>query len=135
MVREIVQKGRVYLNYQNRNTWTWFSCNLQETHSDAGNAADWAVESDGLSLLSHTTSISGGVAILFNTSFTPVSYELVEILKGRLLKVRACLENDVLRFICVYAPTKATERLYFLDTLSTILFDCKSEEYLFVVGV
>lgn len=58
----------------------------------------------------------------------------MEILKGRLLKVRACFENDVLFFIFVYAPTKATEILSFLDTLSTILFDCKSEEYLFVGG-
>ena len=107
---------------------------LQETHSDAGNAADWAVEWDGLSLLSHNTSISGGVAILFSKSFTPVSYDVVEVLKGRLLKVRIRFENYVLVFICVYAPTKATERLSFLDTLSTVLFDCNSEEYLFVGG-
>lgn len=40
----------------------------------------------------------------------------------------------MLVFICVYAPTKAAERLSFLDELSTALISCKSEEYLFVGG-
>ncbi len=33
---------------------------LQETHSDLKNAADWAGEWEGVSVLSHNTSLSGG---------------------------------------------------------------------------
>ncbi len=38
---------------------------LQETHGDKKNAVDWVKEFDGTSVLSHNTSVSGGVAILF----------------------------------------------------------------------
>ena len=107
---------------------------LQETHSDAGNAADWALEWDGFSFLSHNTSVSGGVAVLFAKNFTPVSHEIEEIVEGRLLKVRACFENLVFVFICVYAPTKAADRVLFLDTLSAAVSGCNSEEFLFVGG-
>lgn len=86
---------------------------LQETHSAVKNAADWAREFEGTSVLSHHTSTSAGVAVLFAKSFSPVSYVVDEIIKGRLLKVRACFENSVFVFICVYAPTAAVERMVF----------------------
>lgn len=86
---------------------------LQETHSDVKNAADWAREFEGTSVLSHHTSTSAGVAVLFAKSFSPISYVVEEIMKGRLLKVRACFENSVFVFICVYAPTAAVERMVF----------------------
>lgn len=47
---------------------------LQETHSDVKNAADWAREFEGTSVLSHHTSTSAGVAVLFAKSFSPISY-------------------------------------------------------------
>ncbi len=75
---------------------------LQETHSDLRNAADWAVEWDGVSVLSHNTSLSGGVAILFAKSFSPHTYQVDEFVKGRLLKVRATFENVLLSlFVCM----------------------------------
>jgi len=39
-------------------------------------------EWDGISVLSHNTTLSGGVGILFNKSFSPVSYQVKEIVKG-----------------------------------------------------
>ncbi|KAK3557525.1 hypothetical protein QTP70_028477 [Hemibagrus guttatus] len=45
---------------------------LQETHSDISNAADWVKEWDGLVILSHNTSLSGGVALLFARIFYPL---------------------------------------------------------------
>jgi len=90
---------------------------LQETHSDLRNAADWAEEWDGVSVLSHNTSLSGGVAILFAKSFSPTSYQVDEVVKGRLLKVRAIFENYIFVFICVYIPTAQIERMLFLNTL------------------
>ncbi len=54
---------------------------LQETHSDEKNAIEWAKEWGGLLFLSHNTSLSGGVAVLFNKNFTPSSFLVEELLK------------------------------------------------------
>ena len=86
---------------------------LQETHSDAKNATDWALEWEGIAVLSHNSNASGGVACLFAKSFAPISYEVVEVIEGRLLKVRAVFEDHVFIFVCVYAPTTAAERVAF----------------------
>lgn len=86
---------------------------LQETHSDVQNEVNWAMEWDGLSVLSHNNSLSAGVAILFSKNFTPFSYEVDEIIKGRILKIRAVVENQVFVFMCVYAPTATTDRIVF----------------------
>ena len=71
---------------------------------------------------------------LFAKSFTPISYEVVEVIEGRLMKVRACFEIDVFVFVCVYAPTTAAERVAFLETLSTVISGCNGDEYLFIGG-
>lgn len=107
---------------------------LQETHSDLKNAADWVEEWDGIPILSHNTSLSGGVAILFSRSFMPHSYQVEEIVKGRLLKVRASFDKHTFVFICVYTPTSAVERMLFLNTLCSVLQKCCVEEYLFLGG-
>lgn len=107
---------------------------LQETHSDLRNAADWAEEWDGVSVLSHNTSLSGGAAILFAKSFSLTSYQVDEVVKGRLLKVTAIFENYRFVFICVYIPTAQIERMLFLNTLCSVLQKCCVEEYLFLGG-
>lgn len=107
---------------------------VQETHSDAINAADWAREFDGVSILSHLSSVSGGVAILFSKNFIPCSYQIDEIIKGRLLKIRAQFEDRFFVFLCVYAPNNALERMVFLDTLCEVLCSCDSTELLFLGG-
>ncbi len=91
---------------------------VQETHSDILNSSDWAKEFDGLSVLSHLTSTSGGVAILFSKNFIPCSYQVEEVIKGRLLKVVAQFENNFI-FICVYVP---------VNTLEIMLFSRYSEQ-------
>lgn len=45
------------------------------------------------------------------------SYQVDEVVKGRLLKVRATFGNFILVFICVYIPTAPIERMLFLNTL------------------
>lgn len=60
---------------------------IQETHSDQRNEVDWKREWGGQLFLSHKSSVSGGVAILFSKNMTPVSYEFAEIEKGCFLKV------------------------------------------------
>lgn len=44
---------------------------VQETHSDEMNACDWVREFDGMPILSHLSSSSGGFAILFSKGFIP----------------------------------------------------------------
>ncbi|MGL5904155.1 MAG: endonuclease/exonuclease/phosphatase family protein, partial [Cetobacterium sp.] len=107
---------------------------LQETHSDVQNAANWAMEWDGLSFLSHNNSLSAGVAVLFSKKFTPVSYEVDEIIKGRILKIRVVVENQVFVFICVYAPTATADRIVFLDSLCVALQKCINDEILIIGG-
>lgn len=105
---------------------------IQETHSDALNSSDWCKEFDGLSILSHLNSTSSGVAILFSKSFVPVSYQVDEVIKGRLLKVDAQFEKYSFIFICVYVPVNALERMVFLDTLSNVLSNCDTDKVLFL---
>lgn len=75
---------------------------VQEMHSDENNAIEWAKEHSGLSFLSHNTTLSGGVAILFNRNFTPSSIGVEEIAKGRLLKIRAEFEGHGFIYFFVY---------------------------------
>lgn len=49
---------------------------LQETHSSLNNGVDWMKEFNGISVLSHSSNLSGGVAILFNRNFKPISYDV-----------------------------------------------------------
>lgn len=104
---------------------------LQETHSSSDNGVDWMKEFNGISVLSHSSTLSGGVAILFNRNFKPISYDVNEIIKGRLLKVRATYESFVFVLICSYAPTAPVERLLLLDTLCSTLQNCCTEEFCF----
>ncbi len=109
------------------------SC-LFKKHSDMLNSSDWAKEFDGLSVLSHLTSTSGGVAILFSKNCIPCSYQVEEVIKGRLLKVVAQFENCSFIFICVYVPVNTLERMLFLDTLSNVLCNCNPGNSLLLGG-
>ncbi|TWW74405.1 Transposon TX1 uncharacterized 149 kDa protein ORF 2 [Takifugu flavidus] len=52
---------------------------LQETHSDCGIEVDWEKEWEGQVLLSHNTTLSGGVGLLFSRGFTPSSLEVEHV--------------------------------------------------------
>ncbi len=93
---------------------------LQETRSDEKKKLFGPWNGMG-SFLSHNNSLSAGVAVLFSKNFTPVSYEVDDILKGRILKIRTVFENEVFVFICAYAPTATKDRIVFLDTLCLAL--------------
>ncbi len=92
-------------------------------------------EFDGLSILSHLSSTSGGVAILFSKGFIPCSYQVEEIIKGRLLKIMSQFEN---RFFCFYLCSmfliEQLKGCAFLDTLSNVLVNCSTEDVLILGG-
>jgi len=102
--RDYKKRAQIYETLRCKNIDVSF---VQETHSDVLNAADWAKEFDGLVILSHSISLSGGVGVLFSRNFISYSYTIEEVIKGRLLKVKASFENSTFIFICVYAPTAA----------------------------
>ncbi len=55
-------------------------------HSDVKKAADWMQEWDGILSLVIIPHLVVVWVILFTKSFSPVSYQVDEIVKGRLLK-------------------------------------------------
>ncbi|TWW68287.1 hypothetical protein D4764_19G0000850 [Takifugu flavidus] len=59
---------------------------LQETHSDCGIEADWEKEWEGQVLLSHNTTLSGGVGLLFSRGCTPSSLEVEHVDTRRSIK-------------------------------------------------
>lgn len=107
---------------------------LQETHSDQKNEVDWRREGDGLTILSHKSSISGGVAILFSKACIPLSYEVDEIVKGRCVKVVAKFENLNIVFLNIYAPTGGPDRVLFLGIIGNTLKSLKTDDLLFLGG-
>ncbi|TWW71608.1 Transposon TX1 uncharacterized 149 kDa protein ORF 2 [Takifugu flavidus] len=62
-------------------------------------------EWEGQALLSHNTTLSGGVGLLFSRGFTPLSLEVEHVVRGRCLLVKVRLQNHALVFINIYAPT------------------------------
>lgn len=107
---------------------------VQETHSTVDNEVDWKREWEGDVFLSHKTSNSCGVGVLFSKSFSPQSVECEEFIEGRLLKVRVLYENVQFVFITVYAPAVGKERLTFLENVNDAIRDCNDKEFLFIGG-
>lgn len=66
---------------------------LQETHSDFRNDTEWKREWGGEVVLSHHTSVSGGVGFLFSKTFKPNSLEVQHFIDGRLLLTRAQFDH------------------------------------------
>ena len=54
---------------------------IQETHSDDANEVDLRKEWEGNVVLSHKTSISAKLAILFAKNFSPAYYEVEEVVE------------------------------------------------------
>ena len=107
---------------------------LQETHSDVFNETDWKGEWEGEVILSHNTSLSGGVGFLLSKSFNPVSLEVEHFIKGRLLLIKARFDLFTVVFINVYAPTNGAERKLFLLKVNDVLNGCATEDLLFLGG-
>ena len=99
---------------------------LQETHSDVGNEADWSREWEGELILSHHTTLSGGVGFLFSRGFTPTSVEVRHVVEGRCLLVKAHFEHFNVVLINIYDPNNGSERKRFFENLNDILNSCSS---------
>ncbi len=72
---------------------------LQETHSDIKNESELNLWWEGKNCLSHGTNVSAGVAILFSTHLNVNILSEIEIEKGRILMVKAKIDNQLFLFI------------------------------------
>lgn len=77
---------------------------VQETHSNTDNEILWKKELNEDVILSHKFSCSRRVGIVFSKSFLPSWYEMEEIIKGCLLKVKSQCKNVKLFFVNIYVP-------------------------------
>lgn len=68
---------------------------LQETHSDLADEVDWGLWWEGSYTLSHGTNFSAGVAVLFRPAANATVLSFTEVVKGRLLIVRAEIQSSV----------------------------------------
>ncbi len=129
--RDVNKRAQVYELMKLKNIDVMF---LQETHSTKENEVEWMKEWEGKIVLSHKTALSAGVAVLFSKTCLPISYEVFEVVQGRLIKIIAKFENVTMELINVYAPVKPMERMLFLETLCGSLKQCNMESVLVVGG-
>ena len=71
----------------------------------------------GSCTFSHGSFLSAGVAVLLRKNANVTILSSTEVVKGRLLNVRAEIDSSVLCFINIYAPNQGTERVGFFTLL------------------
>ncbi len=72
---------------------------LQETHTNPTDKIDWGLWREGLCAFSHGTNLSAEVAVLFIATANATAFlSSTEVVKGRLLVVRAEIESSVFCF-------------------------------------
>lgn len=94
---------------------------LQETHTDLSNQTQWQSEWIGKVVLSHGSSSSAGVAILFGSEFKEQNVSVFDLLPGRMQRVDVTLHGLNFSLFNVYAPNIGTERTLFFGKLNTAL--------------
>ncbi len=92
-------------------------------------------EWDGISVLSHNTTLSGDVGILFTKSFSPVLLSSwLRIVKGRLLKIRTIFDKICLCFCLCLCSNISNAKIGVFRCTSSTLQTCSTEDYLFLGG-
>lgn len=127
--RDASKRAQVYELMNLKNIDVMF---LQETHSTKENEIEWMKEREGKFILSHKNALSAGVAVLFSETCLPISYDVIKVIQGRLIKIKAIFEHVTMELINVYAPVKSMERMLFLETLC--LKQCNTESFLVLGG-
>ncbi|KAJ3584279.1 hypothetical protein NHX12_014775 [Muraenolepis orangiensis] len=79
---------------------------LQETHRTSADDTDWGLWWEGPQVLSHGSNCSAGVAVLFKSAANATILSSDEVVKGRLLIVRAEIDSTVVCLINIYAPNQ-----------------------------
>ena len=104
---------------------------LQETHTNQVDEVEWGLWWEGTYALSHGSTSSAGVAIMFRASAKAVILSTVEVVKGRLLIVKAEIKGVVLCFINLYGPNQGSERVGIFNLLNNELQNYHQEQLIF----
>ena len=107
---------------------------LQETHSDSRNETDWGLWWGGPHVLSHGTHLSAGVAILFSPLLNIKIISSTEEVKGRVILVKAEIDDFLISFINVYAPNQGSEREEIFKVLEERISDIGQGEFIVLGG-
>ena len=104
---------------------------LQETHTTPADEIDWGLWWEGSCTLSHGTNLSAGVAVLFRKDANVKVLSSTEVVKGRLLIVKAEIEGSVFCFANIYAPNRGTERVGFFALLESEVGNYQHDHFIF----
>ncbi|CAM2114726.1 unnamed protein product [Caretta caretta] len=107
---------------------------LQETHTAPAVEASWWLESGDEVYFSHLGARSAAVATLFSPKLRPEVLGVAEVVPGRLLHVRACVEGLRLNLVSVYAPNAGPEQVRFYRQASAFLGTLDPHECLVLGG-
>ena len=94
---------------------------LKETHSKKDSERQWKNEWGGDMIMSHGSSNSCGVAILFKKGFDCTVLSKIEDPLGRYLILKAEIKDKLYVLINIYAPNKDKDIITFLNNLRTLL--------------
>ena len=104
---------------------------LQETHTTPADEIDWGLWWEGSCTLSHGTNLSAGVAVLFRKDANAKVLSSTEVVKGRLLIVKAEIEGSAFCFANIYAPNRGTERVGFFALLESEVGNYQHDHFIF----
>ena len=107
----------------------------QETHTTCDNEVEWGLSWEGKHFLSHGTSSSAGVAILFSPGLDVNIISCTELVPCRVLIVRAQIESFSFCFINVYAPNQGDIRIKTFQDVHTFLQKTTQDECIVMVGI
>jgi len=107
---------------------------LQETHTDLNNQVQWQSDWKGQVILSHGSSVSAGVAILFGPEYKEHPVSVFELVPGRMLRVDITVLGLNFSLFNVYAPNIGSDRILFFKKLKTALSDVLQDRMVVLAG-
>jgi len=107
---------------------------LQETHTDLKNQVQWQSDWKGQVILSHGSSVSAGVAILFGPEYKEHPVSVFELVPGRMLRVDITVLGLKFSLFNVYAPNIGSDRILFFKKLKTALSDVLQDRMVVLAG-
>ncbi|KAL1258995.1 hypothetical protein QQF64_009572 [Cirrhinus molitorella] len=106
----------------------------KETHTDLTNQTQWLSEWKGQAILSHGSSVSAGVAMLFGSEYKEQTVSVFELVPGRLLRVDITIRGNQFSFVNVYAPNIGADRVTFFNKLEAALSVVPQDRVVVVAG-
>ena len=105
---------------------------LQETHWTADIAMQIKRDWDGEIFASHETNLSRGVAVLISSRLDYNVRQIRSNSDGRVVNILLDVEDEMINFVNVYAPSSDFQRRIFFSDLERFLSNVYANVYLFI---